>query len=576
VIAGATVISVASQAGFKIGDNILISGGGQSEMKAIAGFGSIILEKPLENGYPAGSVVKLLEVTATTTNTSLPPRMPETVGPPRSLSPARVYVDTTRGRPLVTVYNEPQTTTYVTHPAVAQQTPNLVEVVRSRPQSPSLERVVEPPVIKRTLTPVRMPEPANEVPTEITLSVEPPKPGPEPEQSLTQELCDEIKEFFIEWFSAGRFSDVPCSDEGYSNRGKKMDRATAALRKEGEKKKAARAAGEGSQNLSAVVPGAATEEAEEEDDGDQFLDSIEKLQTLPIFVVLQCLGTFFMWALMSMEDTTESIGGLDAWYPGWTDLALTDLSCADYRSQAYRWWSYQFTHANFTHIATNVVLVVLMGIPLEGHNGTLGLFLMFNLGVFGGACCFMVNDPHSRVVGMSGGCYSLLGMHVGDLVQNWKERKYNYAKLAMIMSLAVVDMTLAFLSSSSKTSHSAHFGGWIAGCVACVVFGANTVPRRHEKYVMYFAALGGLGLTIFCLFWGLEWAPQNIWDQERYCWLRQIYSEASQQWQCVICDSLECAQSWSDNFNADFIKPVSRSACGDMLKVTYEDPAFAR
>ena len=44
-----------------------------------------------------------------------------------------------------------------------------------------------------------------------------------------------------------------------------------------------------------------------------------------------------------------------------------------------------------------------------GMQGPIRMFLMFNIGVFGGACCFFVNNPFDTVVGMSGGCYSLIG-----------------------------------------------------------------------------------------------------------------------------------------------------------------------
>ncbi|CAK0815272.1 unnamed protein product, partial [Prorocentrum cordatum] len=171
-----------------------------------------------------------------------------------------------------------------------------------------------------------------------------------------------------------------------------------------------------------------------------------------------------------------------------------------------------------------------------GYHGHLRMFLMFNVGVLGGALCFLVNDPHSRVVGMSGGCYALLGMHLGDIVLNYRERKFANAKLLMIFMLATIDVALSFLSDSSTTSHSAHFGGWIAGLIICVLFGANVVVHRHERKLQIVFFLIGASLVLFCLTWGLRWAPQDLWEQVRWCWTKQISNAqlfGDSAWHCV-------------------------------------------
>lgn len=55
VPAGVKELEVVSEDGFVVGDTVVISGGGNSETRAIAGFGSIVLDSPLEYTYPAGS-----------------------------------------------------------------------------------------------------------------------------------------------------------------------------------------------------------------------------------------------------------------------------------------------------------------------------------------------------------------------------------------------------------------------------------------------------------------------------------------------------------------------------------------
>lgn len=48
---------VESEAGFVVGDTILISSSGRFETRTIASFGSIVLDAPLIYSYPAGSTV---------------------------------------------------------------------------------------------------------------------------------------------------------------------------------------------------------------------------------------------------------------------------------------------------------------------------------------------------------------------------------------------------------------------------------------------------------------------------------------------------------------------------------------
>jgi hypothetical protein len=55
--AGVKELEVVSQDGFVVGDTVVITGGGNSETRAIAGFGSIVLDAPLEHTYPAGSSI---------------------------------------------------------------------------------------------------------------------------------------------------------------------------------------------------------------------------------------------------------------------------------------------------------------------------------------------------------------------------------------------------------------------------------------------------------------------------------------------------------------------------------------
>jgi len=59
--AGATIIQVADNAAFNIGDTVLIGELPKAEIRRVVGKGSIILDKPLVNSYPAGVLVQVIK-----------------------------------------------------------------------------------------------------------------------------------------------------------------------------------------------------------------------------------------------------------------------------------------------------------------------------------------------------------------------------------------------------------------------------------------------------------------------------------------------------------------------------------
>jgi len=294
-------------------------------------------------------------------------------------------------------------------------------------------------------------------------------------------------------------------------------------------------------------------------------------QYLPVFVVLQSLVCMVLWVIFSLRDGTD-LGGLESIWPEQTDLCL-QWDCVDYRSEAWRWWTYQFTHIGIAHVAGNCVMTLFFGINLEGVHGWWRMFLMFNIGVFGGSCCCFVADPHTRVVGMSGGCYALVGMHFGDVLMNFNEqrraaehfanlpseqkknleniwRKMIIAprqKIAVLLLLVTIDLVQGYLTRGSGVSLSAHFGGFVAGFLICIVLGHNMVVKGHERCFWVCAVLAGTGCILFCMLWGMSWPPRDIFDPTPWCWGRQIANVSvfgDNTWHCVRCPDDACIRRW--------------------------------
>ncbi|CAE8592646.1 unnamed protein product, partial [Polarella glacialis] len=166
---------------------------------------------------------------------------------------------------------------------------------------------------------------------------------------------------------------------------------------------------------------------------------------------------------------------------------------------------------------------------------------MFQCSVIGGALAMFVGDSHTRVVGMSGGVYGLLGMHLGDIIIN-PRKKIARQKFAFLIVIGAVDiLTAMFASNDSGVSFTAHFGGWLSGLLIAIVFGRNLDAEDYviEKQVRILSFVLIIGLTAFAIGWWTTWAPMDIFEQvtsiacldidyckrvlqTRWCWARQI------------------------------------------------------
>lgn len=317
-------------------------------------------------------------------------------------------------------------------------------------------------------------------------------------------------------------------------------------------------------------------------------EAVVTRQHRPFFVLGQVLLCAGLWLI---PNNGLQLSGLDALAPGQTDLRIM-WDCLDSRPEIWRWLTYQFTHGNSAHISSNSLMMLIFGIQLEGVHGARRLALMFNVGILGGAFCCFVGAVHSRVVGMSGGCYALIGMHVGDALMNWTEesraaehfKKAGLSehgaemvqkawkrmffpptlKLAIIFVWVAIDVALAMVSDSSNVSHAAHFGGAIAGFLICVVVGRNVVVRGYEKEMTYVALVLGCILTLFSFIWFLTSPMRSIFEDTDWCWTRQVINRtlfSDMDPHCVRCDAQPCVARWVATQKPTHVAPVSVSSC---------------
>jgi len=272
----------------------------------------------------------------------------------------------------------------------------------------------------------------------------------------------------------------------------------------------------------------------------------------PWFICCQLLVIWPLW-LVYLVLGGSTVAGLDSIAPGSTNLMIND-DCEDLRHQLWRWWTYQFTFAGFAHIFYCSFLLVFLGVPLEGFNGFGYMFFMFNVGVLGGACCFLFADPHEvPLVGMDGGCYSLLVTHLIDCARHFSRKERPRTTIGVLLTLLLLHVLITALSydaaASSLPSHWSCFGGAIAGILVGVVAGRDAIEREHSKWTWKIAAAVGFILIVASLFLAMRWPPRDIFDNVPWCWARQVtnvtlFNDA--EYHCVRCQDLDCVDYWND------------------------------
>mmetsp|Transcript_60325 Transcript_60325/g.152746 ORF Transcript_60325/g.152746 Transcript_60325/m.152746 type:complete len:418 (-) Transcript_60325:56-1309(-) len=306
-------------------------------------------------------------------------------------------------------------------------------------------------------------------------------------------------------------------------------------------------------------------------DGTPQVQIVTEKQGRPWFVVVQCLVICLLYIIFALKKAGEDgmtgvdpwLAGLDSISRGSTDLRWFGPGCEDYRAEVWRWIMYQFTHIGVLHVLTNAFMLVLVGLPLEGHEGSFRVLLFFNAGVIAGALSFFVFEAHGYVVGCAGGIYALIGAHIGDLVMNWKERHFRVATAAVLLVLLSLDvLTWAIADASGGNySFSTAFGGVVAGVIMSSVIGRNYVYTKQEKLLIAVLSFCGAVLVIFSLVWLVAHeAPVAIFESASgeggWCWVRQFHdpSLGMGSYQCVRCKTEECVATSSQLMNLLTVK----------------------
>lgn len=170
------------------------------------------------------------------------------------------------------------------------------------------------------------------------------------------------------------------------------------------------------------------------------------------------------------------------------------------RMEAWRFISYMFLHAGYVHLLSNVMVALFVGIPLEMVHRWWRLFILYVAGVLAGSLAASMFDPHSYLVGASGGCYALIAAHLANVIINWAEMPFNWARLLVLSTLMATDVgVFAYMTitgTGTRVSYVAHLAGFGAGLLLGTVTLRNLQEHRWEVILKWTLLAIFLFLTI--------------------------------------------------------------------------------
>jgi len=138
--------------------------------------------------------------------------------------------------------------------------------------------------------------------------------------------------------------------------------------------------------------------------------------------------------------------------------------------QPWRLLTYGFLHSGFAHLFFNMLLLFLLGSPLEQTWGE-KRFLVFYLVCIAGAgvCQLIVGtmlDNPATVLGASGGVFGLLlgyGMVFGDRVMRLLFPPITMTARTFVILMGVTEVVMAMTGWDPGVAHLAHLGGMLFG-----------------------------------------------------------------------------------------------------------------
>ncbi|KAK9874299.1 hypothetical protein WA026_002651 [Henosepilachna vigintioctopunctata] len=184
------------------------------------------------------------------------------------------------------------------------------------------------------------------------------------------------------------------------------------------------------------------------------------------------------------------------------------------RYEVWRFFTYMFVHIGYYHLVVNLLVLLILGIPLEMVHKSWRVLSIYFAGVLAGSLATSVIDPTIKLGGASGGVYSIITAHISTLILNWKETTFALYQMLFFLGITVLDLGVASynrfiepMAVNEQIGVVAHIAGAIAGICVGIDILRNLEEDNWERYFKWIA------LIIFVLLMGSMVIIELAWPQ---------------------------------------------------------------
>ena len=197
-----------------------------------------------------------------------------------------------------------------------------------------------------------------------------------------------------------------------------------------------------------------------------FLWAVRSKTSVALATVLSLLLVSFM------QFAESSFGGFSMSQSWVIDSLGIKPSIMGSPSESYRMVTAAWLHADWVHVLGNILVVALVGVPLEQRMGGRRWITVYCLGFMGGNIAWILTHPESSTpaIGASGAAFGLLGAYMAC----WPDDKVEFPLLFLIRAWPVWLIVFVRLglevwqiydlqsatAGQSNVAHMAHVGGF--------------------------------------------------------------------------------------------------------------------
>ncbi|XP_059470077.1 rhomboid-related protein 2 [Neocloeon triangulifer] len=160
------------------------------------------------------------------------------------------------------------------------------------------------------------------------------------------------------------------------------------------------------------------------------------------------------------------------------------------RHEAWRFLTYMFVHVGEMHLIVNMLVLLMLGIPLEMVHHWWRVLIVYLAGVVAGSLGTSVSDPYVYLAGASGGVYAIITAHLATIIMNWSEMSFAIYQLVIFTLLIGFDVGTAIYQRyvakmETHIGYMAHFGGALAGLLVGIYVLRNLNKKPWEKKIWW-------------------------------------------------------------------------------------------